>query len=347
MPESTTLKLCCWNARGYLTAIPYIRQILSDCDVLAISEHWLHENRLGILDEISLSHNVYARASSASCAEKYGSHRGQGGVAIFWHKRIAGISAVTDLIHDRACAIRMQTSDGSVIYFMSVYMPAQGSNDDLRVILDELSACIESREENALWCIMGDFNGDVGSAIGDRGTYAPTPQGSVVVDFFRKHNLMPCNMTQSATGPLQTFESHNACSTLDYIAIPTLMLDMMKQCAVLEGQALNNSDHLALHLTLEVDHVNLAPIQSASSPRLRWDKMSKQGIDNRYRKRLELHILQILELTDWDEITPQVIDQVLSDLTEAIARVSRDLPHSKFKRNLKPFWNQELSMLKF
>ena len=73
------LKLACWNARGYLSSILYLKKLLSEVDVLAMSEHWLHSNRLGVLDEIVDTHAVFARSSRSSAAEFYGSRRGQGG----------------------------------------------------------------------------------------------------------------------------------------------------------------------------------------------------------------------------------------------------------------------------
>ena len=67
-----------WNARGYLSAIPYLREKLKVTDILAMSEYKLHVNRLFILSDISESHAVHAHASRASSAENYGSKRGRG-----------------------------------------------------------------------------------------------------------------------------------------------------------------------------------------------------------------------------------------------------------------------------
>ena len=110
------------------------------------------------------------RASKLASAEEYGVGRGQGGVALFWDKDIFGMTAVTDVILDRACAIRLQTQSGNIFYFISVYMPALGSGESLDNSLDEITEVIESREEGAHVCILGDFNGDVGTAGGPRGT---------------------------------------------------------------------------------------------------------------------------------------------------------------------------------
>ena len=74
---------------------------------------------------------------------------GQGGVATFWRNNIAGISKVSDIIHDRICALRLQIDDTRVFYFISVYLPAQGASEDLDASIDELSVIVNSIEEGA------------------------------------------------------------------------------------------------------------------------------------------------------------------------------------------------------
>ena len=44
---------------------------------MATSEHWLHKNRLNVLDDISTAHNYMARSSKFSSSESYGSTRGR------------------------------------------------------------------------------------------------------------------------------------------------------------------------------------------------------------------------------------------------------------------------------
>ena len=124
MGESRKIKIACWNGRGYLSAIPYITKLISEVDVLAISEHWLHGNRLNVLNDISDSHDVFTRSSNAS--EYYGSRRGREELLFFWIKSISGFSKVGDIIHDRECVVPYQPQDGEVYFFISVYLPAQG-----------------------------------------------------------------------------------------------------------------------------------------------------------------------------------------------------------------------------
>ena len=51
--SKSELKITCWNSRGLVAAIPYLNKLLETNDIVALSEHWLQENRLNVLLEIS------------------------------------------------------------------------------------------------------------------------------------------------------------------------------------------------------------------------------------------------------------------------------------------------------
>ena len=62
--DPNTLRIACWNLRGFNSAVPYVRRLLEDNDILLLSEHWLHANRLSRLNEIAGDINFCARASN-------------------------------------------------------------------------------------------------------------------------------------------------------------------------------------------------------------------------------------------------------------------------------------------
>ena len=69
------IRLACWNARGFNSAVPYLRYICDRADIICLSEHWLHENKLKLLEEILDSFLYCVRASKFATAENYGSKR--------------------------------------------------------------------------------------------------------------------------------------------------------------------------------------------------------------------------------------------------------------------------------
>ena len=343
MGEVNNIRIACWNTRGYLSSIPYIKKLLNEVDVLAISEHWLHSNRLNILDEISDSHHVFARSSNASSAKFYGSRRGQGGVAIFWPKNAHGFSRVSDIIHDRACVVRYQPKDGNVYFFISVYLPAQGCDEDLSTILDEISEIVETREAGSHIIILGDFNGDVGILGGARGTRPPTDRGRYVMNFFNRHGFIATNMLPMAHGPIDTFECHNGHSTIDYIAIPAYLVNDVTQCYVNTWEALNTSDHRDLHLSL-----NLTGSSDRTQPRecigkIKWDK---QEVRRQYYENMQIPVADYLDRISRDVVNINNLDRLFQEITDIIHDSSANLTRSKYVKHVKPYWNKELTDLK-
>ena len=347
MPGSKSdIRVTCWNARGYLSSIPYMRQLLTECEILAISEHWVFENRLGCLTEISTSHSCFARSSRFSTAEDFGNGRGQGGIAIFWDNSLKGVSVVSDVVLDRACAIRLQLDNGGTIYFISVYLPAMGSTESLDACLDDITEIIESRETGAQIVILGDFNGDVGYDGGPRGTYKATHRGEKVVQFFKRHGLLPLNMTEGATGPVNTYMGQINGSTLDYIAVSPILANFASGCIVHEWDGLNTSDHLPVSASISISGIGTRVNAGQSKGHIKWNKLTCQDKFDKYQCILEPIVTRIA--SDFNNhIDGEAIDDAFSKLTTATQQVSDTLPHSQYKKNLRPFWNKDLGHLKY
>ena len=174
-------------------------------------------------------------------------------MALFWGKNLTGVTAVTEVILDRACAIRMQTDDGGVLYFVSVYLPAQGCDESYEASLDDVTEIIESREPYANVVVLGDFNSDIGSRGGPRGVRKATPRGCKLLNFLNRHAMTALNMCKLATGPVDTYMGNVNGTTLDYIALPSQMLTCVTECRVLPWNALNTSDHTPVSAKLKLN----------------------------------------------------------------------------------------------
>ena len=121
------LRIACWNSRGFSATTPYLRELLANHDILAVSEHWLHANRLNKLVNVDDKFNVIGRSCCCSGADTHGS---KGGECIYWRKILSFISPIKTLIHDRICGVRTQIADNFAVSIFSVYLPAAGSSDD-------------------------------------------------------------------------------------------------------------------------------------------------------------------------------------------------------------------------
>ena len=272
MQEKPHIRIACWNMRGFASSIPYLRSLCNRADVIAISEHWLHDNKLRLLEEVSDKFLYCAQASRFSPSENYGTKRGQGGVAILWRKSLGGVSQISDNIHDRMCGIRVQTKNGLVINIISIYLPSQGSPESFSVCIDDLSELVNTREYGSKTIICGDANADMGHLGGVRGKKEPTRRGKDLYEFLNDFNLEAVNMQDVCTGPIEIYFGPVGSTTIDYILIPTELTENVKSCRVLAEEVLNCSDNNPV--VMEIDFGNLLPTTSSikTNNLPRWNK---------------------------------------------------------------------------
>ena len=341
----TTVRIACWNARGFNSAVPYLRYLFTLSDVIAISEHWLHENKLKRLEEISEHFYYCARSSSFASAENYGTKRGQGGVALFWKKTLGGVSQISNFVHDRFCGIRIQTCNNLVINIISVYLPAQGSPESFEACLDDLSEVLKTREFGSKTIICGDTNADMGSLGGKRSLKVPTLRGKIFFDFVSNFNLTSVNLQEGCSGPIQTFVGPTGSSTIDHILVPSDMIPCVIGSSVLGEDILNCSDHYPV--TAEVDVGQLLPTTINASPvRMpKWNKVSVEDVKLLYTDVVERKLHGLLTCVKNID-SNQEIDDAIEQLVATLSKASKAIPIASYRPNLKPYWNLELKNLK-
>ena len=340
------LRIVSWNSRGLSAAIPYLRNLLEGTDFLSLSEHWLHNNTLYKLNDASDKFFCHGRASRSASESNFGIRRGSGGVAIYWRKNIPGVSPLLSINHDRICGVRMQTPDNTIINILSVYMPAAGSCEDLTTILDELSCIVESFENGAVNIITGDLNGDLGIDGGPRGMKPATRAGREVLKFTKKYDYIAANLMSIAIGSVNTFACHNGASTLDYVMLPRAYSDNVMSCYTNPEHPLNTSDHFPVEVTLMIHNLPRCIDAPQMQTTLRWDKVDHADMANIYEHPLTA-ILEGIQTDGYEGTIPHnEIDILFERVVKDIHSATSQVPRSKFVSHLKPFWTDELSVLK-
>ena len=331
--------------RGFSSAVPYLRSLCLRADIIALSEHWLHENKIGRLKEISEDFLYCARSSKSASSENYGSKRGQGGVAVLWNSKLGGVSQISDIIHDRMCGIRIQTRTNLVLNIISIYLPSQGSPDSYSACIDDLSEFVTSREIGSKTIICGDANGDMGNLAGNRSVKMPTQRGKELFEFISSHNLRAINSMDMCKGPIITHTGPTGSSTIDYIMTPAELIDHVAGCEVLKEECLNCSDHNPIILNLRIDTLVPTTVESNPVRMPKWHKVSNADMVTLYTNVVERDLQDVLTFVG--QITaPDEIDDAFSRIVSTLKSASRAIPTSKYRPNLKPFWSPELTDLK-
>ena len=341
------IKIACWNMRGFNSSIPYLRSLCKQADIIALSEHWLHENKIKRIEEVSNDFLYCARASSYSSAENYGTKRGQGGVAILWNKKLGGVSPISGMIHDRMCGIRLQTESNLIFNIVSIYLPAQGSPDSYSECLDDLSDFINAMEFGSKTIICGDANGDMGYLAGDKSVREPTKRGKALYDFITARNLVATNMQKSCQGPINTHIGPTGSTTIDYVLIPGELLCQVENSKVFPEEILNCSDHNPIVASINIGALLPTTVEVKPSRIPKWNKLSGDDIKNVYTNVVEREMADVLTLTYVGQIqSPGGIDSAMEKIVQVLTNASKTIPTNKFRPNLKPYWNQDLSDLK-
>ena len=323
-----------------------MRKLVRDNDIVAVAEHWLHENKISKLGEISNEVLFCARASKFSSSENYGTKRGQGGVALFWEKSMDGVSEMTKIIHDRICGIRVQLINGGVVNIFSVYLPAQGCGEDLETSLDDLAEIIDSRDLGEINIILGDFNADIGSGGGERGINPATKQGKILLKFMQEYNFVAGNMQSEARGPLSTFVGPTGQSSIDYVMVPAECYSLVTDCFVGEDEILNTSDHRPVHARLNLCSVRSNVVNRVRKGVKRWDKLGVTERQSKYEVPLEKSLRSVISTLSGEDITPIALDNCIDAVVAKMELAARVVPTVKFKKHLKPYWNDHMNVLK-
>ena len=340
------LKICTWNTRGLVASVPYLRLLCENHDVVCVTEHWLHQNRLSKLSDISSDYKSFGRASVYSSSDMYGYAKGQGGVAILWNKNLTSLTPLYQISHDRICAVRLQCENDSVINIFCVYLPARGCADDLETTLDELGAIIENSKLGSHNILCGDFNADLGSKGGPRSIKKPDKRGDILYKFIDEYNLTPVNLHALAIGSVNTHFGPTGETCLDYLMIPDALSISVTSCETHAYHSLNTSDHVPVSLSLAPGTIPRGTADGIGNTRLRWDKLSKETLFCKYQYPMskdldKLHTKYSLKTPDKDNI-----DCLMQDLIGIIKFHERVIPKPKYKSNIKPYWCPELNALK-
>ena len=189
----------------FRTAQLYFSELVNSFDIFAISEHCLFEEQLEIL-EASINYTYKSTAVSAEDNPSILSGKAaHGGVALFWKNCIKDmVTPLENIDSDRIVGIRCDFNDNSPLFILSVYLPAASHPiEEFNEYLDYLWALYDSLSKTGFVIVMGDFKGNLGNSLGERGHYAPNDRGVKLLDFANYFNLCPTNLLSSCRGPLE------------------------------------------------------------------------------------------------------------------------------------------------
>ena len=84
------------------------------------------------------------------------------------------VTPLENIDSDCIVGIRCNFNDNSPLFILSVYLPAASHPiEEFNEYLDYLWALYDSLSKTGFVIVMGDFDGNLGNSLGERGHHAP------------------------------------------------------------------------------------------------------------------------------------------------------------------------------
>ena len=339
------LKLLSWNCRGVYSCIPYLSDSLRslDIDICALSEHWLRTFQLHVLDSIDNNYVSIAKGSDEANPEVFSTNN-RSGVALIVSKNIYPFVSIIDVDSDRIVGIELNLPGSGSYFIFSIYLPAATqSYEYFKNQIELLFELISVFEEIGSVIVMGDFNVKIN---GPRLTVVDNTRTKLCRSLMEEHDLFSVNMELFCSGPIETFQSFDGgpSSSIDHILMNTGLRDSVNRAAVLNNQQFSLSDHHPVLCILNLDSELSIPHTSTSKPSVSWEKAFTSDKITDYTFAVSQNL--------WSVAFPKKVNKVIIDsyyvqITSAIRKAEIEtLPYKTFKRHIKPYWNEDLSVFR-
>ena len=320
-------------------ALLYFKSLINRFDILAISEHCLFEEQLGILKTATDSSYNYHAVSANDNPPILSGERAHGGVALIWNNAIDNFVTPLDIIDsDRIVGIKCAFANCRPLFILAVYLPSSNhALEEFKECIDYLWALYDSLSADGFVILLGDFNGDLCNSLGDKGKKEPNDRGLLLLDFANFFNICPVNLLKQCKRPLESFKSHcgRYHSTLDYIFLPNCLLDDIHSLETFDQDIDNISDHLPILVNLKfserlaIDLNCQRHFGSGAKRKIHWSNFSHETINVKYVT------LLLADLTDFDMSESNDTETVTKTITNLLLKHSYSLSSSFSNRSRK------------
>ena len=351
---NTQIKLCAWNMGCHMaSAKPYITKLMTHHSIVALSEHGLYNCERHKLASISPDFECLSKSSVNLNDANFGNIVGHGGCAILWNKSLSSyIRPLPDLGTDRICGIQLSMGNRKYL-ILSVYMPHQtcyisNFGDELNVL--ENIICEYSQMGEI--CIIGDVNVSLGIEYGKRGTRT-NANGKRMMNMMLRYDMHPIDLI-IGEGPRWTYTWANGKTYIDHVFVSDGLKYAITKCNVIEDEIANVSDHLPIAIEIQ-EYYSATPRDMNARSQVAWHKMTPGEINDKYTLPLEVMLQTLLTdiSTDMGVSYTNVnmhnircdINALVEKVQKCIETTSKSLPHVKFSKALKPYWDSDLKSL--
>lgn len=344
-PMMDTIQLIAHNVNGLCSSEPYIRELLTKCDVLGISEHWLCGPQLNNLDNLSDDFLCEKKCHSELLNSPPLSGRGYGGVAIFY-KKCLNASRIQNINSHSICGICLKRPGMKDTIILNIYMPASNRsvNDYLQEVT-ELEDIVHKYENNAHIIVIGDCNIQLDNRFGPRGYGKTSVRSDALYGLVKNCDLVAMDLQEGAVGPKFSFHRNLSKSWIDHVLVSSNL--EYNSCGIMEEQNLNTSDHLPVFISFNLNMIIKKSNDCVYENRVPWFKATEDQLGLYSSKVDELIMDTVIHYAnvEIESLNEVAIEDMCYKITSAMINAAEhEIPSSSPKRpnSNKYYWNQDL-----
>ena len=268
--RSELITIASYNSRGLSdNRKSIIKELLSANDIVFIQEHWLFNEQLHHIGELSNCHMCHAKSGM----EMEVIHQGRpyGGCAIFWKKNLCKKVELLDSKSNRITAVKFYYEDTSLL-LLNVYMPCDKGVEtvDFTNMLELMGSLIH--ECNADYVIIGgDCNTDF---------QRKSIQTDILNLFLDESSLYNCrDNCKYSIDYTYINRATGATSCIDHYFLTYNLSDCVEYLKV-NHRGDNLSDHDPIQMKLRIPIARLQFKKRQVNTSVNWSKATNTQIDN-------------------------------------------------------------------
>ena len=349
-----------FNCKGASQSVDYILKLLSECDILCLSETWLRPEELHIFDSLVNCNNAYSVFSKSSMHDLEGDYSGRpfGGLSVICKKQPGLLFHEVNTNCDRIQVIKVCDHQGNCVQkIFNVYMPyfdgTRCLTEEFIRTIDQLQSLIDNITDTAPLKLLGDFNVQLPSGPSIPKNWQRRPgfntHSVLLYDFLLANDLLSGDLCHTQPSKYTFFCHKRAAYTwIDHVFVNRYDMPNVTKCCILPLSPDNVSDHLPIKCTFNVytcaDGLVSGKQCEMSSSKANWSNAHR----NAEYSRLLQEKLVIIDVSLDDRSNAEAyVNSSFSSLCDAIHSATKEagiIPSRSFKP--KPYWCPNLSILR-
>lgn len=285
MNQSDSLNIVSFNCRGFNSIkCEFIADNLTEsADFIVLQEHWLGDQQVGVLGEIS--NRFLYTAVSGFHNEDILQGRPYGGCAILWRADLVGNVSVLSVNSNRVCALYFHTANYNIL-LVNVYMPYENNEASAAEFSDILSLIENLMNEypDCHMIICGDFNVD----------FTRNRLHTTILDSFCDNlGLHPVVRHNKCRIDYSYHFSQSRFNILDHFLLSGALFETAVYDAAAIHSVDNLSDHEPIVLSLCLHSEYIGSVEKVFTTKPSWPKASENNKDV-YRTHLDEQLRSIV-----------------------------------------------------